>query len=103
MYLLDTNVVSELRRRDRADTGVAAWVDGIDADTLFVSVVTILELEMGVPRWSDAIRHRAHCCVAGSRNACCPHSTTGSCRSIFRWRAVALGFTSRTDGPNGMR
>ncbi len=48
MYLLDTNVVSELRRRDRADTGVAAWVDGIDADTLFVSVVTILELEMGV-------------------------------------------------------
>lgn len=48
MYLLDTNVVSELRRRDRADTGVVTWVDGIDPDTLFVSVVTILELEMGV-------------------------------------------------------
>ncbi|RPH42831.1 MAG: type II toxin-antitoxin system VapC family toxin [Burkholderiales bacterium] len=48
MYLLDTNVVSELRRRDRTDVGVAAWVDGIDPGALFVSVVTILELEMGV-------------------------------------------------------
>lgn len=48
MYLLDTNVVSELRRRDRTDPCVAAWVDAIDAHDLFVSVVTILEIERGV-------------------------------------------------------
>lgn len=48
MYLLDTTVVSALRRRDRADASVATWVDGIDPDTVFVSVVTILELQMGV-------------------------------------------------------
>jgi len=48
MYLLDTNVVSELRRRDRTDARVAAWVDARDPAELFVSVVTVLELEMGV-------------------------------------------------------
>ena len=48
MYLLDTNVVSELRRRDRTDARVAAWVDARDPAELFVSVVTVLELERGV-------------------------------------------------------
>lgn len=48
MYLLDTRVVSELRRRDRTDARVAAWVDATDPAELFVSVVTVLELEMGV-------------------------------------------------------
>lgn len=48
MYLLDTNVVSELRRRDRTDPRVAAWVDAIDVQDTFVSVVTILEIERGV-------------------------------------------------------
>lgn len=48
MYLLDTHVVSELRRRDRTDARVAAWVDAMDPAELFVSVVTVLELEMGV-------------------------------------------------------
>ena len=48
MYLLDTNVLSELRRRDRTDVRVAAWADSVDPTALFVSVVTILEIEMGV-------------------------------------------------------
>lgn len=48
MFLLDTNVVSELRRRDRTDPHVAAWIDGIDAGELHLSVVTVLELETGV-------------------------------------------------------
>lgn len=48
MYLLDTNVLSELRRRDRTDVRVAAWADSVEPTALFVSVVTILEIEMGV-------------------------------------------------------
>jgi predicted nucleic acid-binding protein len=48
MFLLDTNVLSELRRRDRTDARVAAWADSVDQRALFVSVVTILEIEMGV-------------------------------------------------------
>ena len=52
MYLLDTNVVSELRkvRAGRADPDVARWADGIDAVALFVSVITMQELEIGVLR-----------------------------------------------------
>jgi predicted nucleic acid-binding protein len=50
MYLLDTNVVSELRkvRAGKADPNVAAWAERVDAADLFVSAVTILELELGV-------------------------------------------------------
>jgi predicted nucleic acid-binding protein len=50
MYVLDTNVVSELRkvRLGRADARVAAWTDGVDAADLFVSAITIMELELGV-------------------------------------------------------
>jgi predicted nucleic acid-binding protein len=47
-YLLDTNVVSELRRRDRTDANVRGWADGVAASSLFLSAITILELESGV-------------------------------------------------------
>jgi predicted nucleic acid-binding protein len=47
MFLLDTNVVSELRRRKRAAPRVLAWADPVDPSDLFVSAVTILELEKG--------------------------------------------------------
>ncbi|MEO5348746.1 MAG: type II toxin-antitoxin system VapC family toxin [Magnetococcus sp. YQC-3] len=50
MYLLDTNVVSELRkvRSGKADPHVASWADGVDAADLYLSVITIQELEIGV-------------------------------------------------------
>ena len=50
MYLLDTNVVSELRkiRLGKADSFVAAWADSIDAADLYLSAITIQELEIGV-------------------------------------------------------
>jgi len=48
MYLLDTNVLSELRRRDRIDPRVAAWADAVEQDALYLSVVTILEVELGI-------------------------------------------------------
>jgi predicted nucleic acid-binding protein len=50
MYLLDTNVVSELRkvRLGKADPNVAAWAESVDAGELFVSPIVISELEIGV-------------------------------------------------------
>ena len=47
MFLLDTNVLSELRRPDRADPNVASWADGADPAEFFLSVITILEIEIG--------------------------------------------------------
>ncbi|WP_045969064.1 type II toxin-antitoxin system VapC family toxin [Xenorhabdus doucetiae] len=50
MYVLDTNVVSELRkiRAGKADPKVAAWAESVEATDLFVSAITIMELELGV-------------------------------------------------------
>ncbi len=50
MFLLDTNVVSELRkiRAGRADANVAQWADSVDAVDLYLSAITVQELEMGV-------------------------------------------------------
>jgi toxin FitB len=47
MYLIDTNVLSELRRRDRTDRRVAAWADSVHPADLFLSAITILEIEAG--------------------------------------------------------
>ena len=50
MYLLDTNVVSELRKvgAGRADPKVAQWAQIVETASLFVSVITIQELEIGI-------------------------------------------------------
>jgi predicted nucleic acid-binding protein len=50
MFVLDTNVVAELRKAKagKADRNVAAWASRVPASSLFVSAITILELETGV-------------------------------------------------------
>lgn len=50
MYLLDTNVVSELRkiRIGKADPHVASWAGTVNATAMFMSVITLMELELGV-------------------------------------------------------
>lgn len=47
MHLLDTNVLSELRRRDRTHRNVARWAKRVDPTELFLSAITILEIEAG--------------------------------------------------------
>ena len=47
MFLLDTNVISELSRPERADRNVSAWASAIPVTNFFLSVVTILEIELG--------------------------------------------------------
>ncbi|WP_018413286.1 type II toxin-antitoxin system VapC family toxin [Methyloversatilis thermotolerans] len=57
MYLLDTNVVSELRR-PRPHGGVVAWLQSIDDARLFLSAVTVGEIQAGIEltREQDAIK-----------------------------------------------
>ena len=49
MYLLDTNVLSELRKR-RGDSGVKQWVAKQSVADLAISVVTVIEIETGIRR-----------------------------------------------------
>jgi toxin FitB len=50
MFLLDTNVVSELRKisAGKADRRFAAWAEAVNAAELYLSVITLQELEIGV-------------------------------------------------------
>lgn len=50
-HLLDTNVISELRKPERrADVGVRAWVAARAASDLYLSAITVLEVEVGIGR-----------------------------------------------------
>ncbi|MFQ6349196.1 type II toxin-antitoxin system VapC family toxin [Pseudomonas sp. R11F] len=49
MYLLDTNVISELRK-PQADAKVVAWAKSVIAPRMFISAITLKELETGVLR-----------------------------------------------------
>src|SRR3546814_13960993 len=48
MFLLDTNVISALRRPDRLPPEVTAWADSADADQFYISAISILEIEQSI-------------------------------------------------------
>lgn len=47
-YLLDTNVISELRKAHRCDRHVAAWQRSVMGQPLFVSVISLMEIKRGI-------------------------------------------------------
>lgn len=49
-FLLDTNIVSELRKGPRADPGVLAWVSSVPDSDLLLSVLTLGEIRKGIER-----------------------------------------------------
>ena len=53
-WLLDTNIVSELRKGERADPRLRAWFADVDEDALFTSVLVVGELRRGI----ESIRRR---------------------------------------------
>jgi toxin FitB len=53
-WLLDTNIVSELRKGERADTRLRAWFAAADEDTLFTSVLVVGALRRGI----ESLRRR---------------------------------------------
>ena len=56
MYLLDTNVLSEIRKisRGQADAALAQWTHSVGFDDCYLSVITLLEIEQGILR----VQHR---------------------------------------------
>lgn len=53
-YLLDTNVISELRKGERANPSVASWFADIADEEIFLSVLTVGEIRRGV----ESVRRR---------------------------------------------
>ena len=53
-YLLDTNVISELRKGRRCNSGVAAWFAGVSPEDIYLSVLTLGEIRKGI----ESIRRR---------------------------------------------
>lgn len=59
-YLLDTNVVSELRKPERrADRAVRAWTAARRPTDLYLSAITVLEIELGITRLSRRNQEQA--------------------------------------------
>jgi predicted nucleic acid-binding protein len=58
MYLLDRVVLSELRKRNR-DVGVLTWIRSVAPSDLFISVVTIGEIELGIEKQREIDAHFA--------------------------------------------
>jgi toxin FitB len=48
MYILDTNVVSELRKAKKAHQNVKKWAQPLPSASLYISVISVLELEIGI-------------------------------------------------------
>jgi predicted nucleic acid-binding protein len=72
MFILDTNVVSEIRkiRLGTAHPNVALWADSVNASSLYLSAITVLELELGIlqlerkdTRQGDILRQWLESCV----------------------------------------
>jgi len=59
-YLIDTHILSELRKGPRADSGVRAWYEAVDEKELFLSVLVLGEIRRGIElrRLKDAAAAR---------------------------------------------
>jgi predicted nucleic acid-binding protein len=60
MFLLDTNVLSELRVARRTDPNVQSWAASVAAHALFISAITIFEIERGTLRLARRNEPQAH-------------------------------------------
>jgi predicted nucleic acid-binding protein len=49
-YLIDTNVISEIRKGNRCDARVARWFSGVGDDELYLSVMALGEIRQGIER-----------------------------------------------------
>ncbi|MCC7346660.1 MAG: type II toxin-antitoxin system VapC family toxin [Variibacter sp.] len=49
-YLIDTNVISELRKGTRCNVNLARWYSAVDQDEIYLSVLVLGEIRMGIER-----------------------------------------------------
>jgi len=48
MYILDTNIISELRKAGKTHQNVRKWAERLPSASLYISVISVLELEIGI-------------------------------------------------------
>ena len=59
-YLIDTNIISEIRKRERCDPRVAAWYASIDDESIYLSVLVLGEIRRGIERLRARDPAQAH-------------------------------------------
>lgn len=91
MYLLDTNVVSELRRR-RPNRAVLDWLSGISTEELFIAAVTFGELQAGVEMTRRQDPEKAAAIEAWINDLAASYSVLAADEVIFRqWARLMPG------------
>ena len=73
-YLVDANVLSELRKGERCDPHVLSWFSTVAADEIFLSVLTIGEVRRAVERIRRRDTRSAHALEAWLRRLIAEHS-----------------------------
>jgi hypothetical protein len=89
MYILDTNVISELRKGKKADQRVRMWAQAQPAANFYLSLVSVLELEIGALLIERRDRKRGAILRAGSMVMFYLHSPGEFWRSIPLWPSDA--------------
>jgi toxin FitB len=84
-YLIDTNVISELRKGERADRGVTSWFTALADEEVFLSVLTLGEIRRGI----ESLRRRDANAVAALESWLSRVSETHRDRVISLDRAIA--------------
>ncbi|HKA36964.1 MAG TPA: type II toxin-antitoxin system VapC family toxin [Thermoanaerobaculia bacterium] len=73
-YLIDTNVLSELRKGARCDARVARWFGGLPSDDIYLSVLAVGEIRRGVERIRQRDSRSARVLEAWLRSLLVEHS-----------------------------
>ena len=93
MFLLDTNVVSELRRPERADGKVLRWASSVAQSEQFLSAITILELEVGALSLKRKDGTQGNALWTGYVTRSFHNSPAASCLSASRRACIVLRYT----------
>lgn len=101
MYLLDTNVVSELRRK-KPHGAVVAWVQSVDDKDLYLSAVTLAEIQAGIEITQDQDAERAAELEAWLDNVAATYNILALDAKAFRAWAKLMHKKSDTLYEDGM-
>lgn len=101
MYLLDTNVVSELRRA-RPNIHVVSWLKGVHRDDLYISAVTIGEIQTGIERTREQDPAKAAQIESWLEHLADSHNVLSMGASAFRVWAQLMHRKSNDLGEDAM-
>ena len=102
MFLLDTHVVSELRkvRLGKADPNLARWADEVDPADLYLSVIVVQELEIGIRLAERRDPAQGAIFRAWLEAQVLPAFADASCQSASQLPCAVRHCTSQIHGPS---